>query len=275
MRTLMIVLALPVLLSVAGAAQEVVVVERIQDLSLSDAQEAKIAEIQKECRPKVQEAAKELTGLVKEEMQKIGDVLTAAQKEKLQALKEERAEHREECLAHALAHLKELDLTNAEMTRIGEIRKEYRAKLHSSMKELHGLLSDEQRKARTDALTAGKKRSEVLGALKLSDAQKDKLVTVGKTMAGLVREEMEQIRNVLSDGQKIKLVALKEEGTEHVRNRMAHRIVTLKDLKLTDEQRTKIGDIRTEYRPRVHEAGNRLRASIRDEVERIVAVIKE
>src|SRR5262249_38169294 len=45
-----------------------IVVERIQDLNLTDEQEAKIAEIMKENQPKVQEAAKELVGIVKEEV---------------------------------------------------------------------------------------------------------------------------------------------------------------------------------------------------------------
>ena len=67
--------------------------ERIQDLHLTDQQEAKIEEIQKECRPKVEEAAKDLSGFVKEEMDKVRDVLTPEQKTKLEALKDERKEH--------------------------------------------------------------------------------------------------------------------------------------------------------------------------------------
>ena len=47
---------------------------------------------------------------------------------------------------------------------------------------------------------------------------------------------------------------------------MAHRIANLKDLNLTDEQKTKIAEIRKEYRPKVHEAGNKLRASVREEI---------
>ena len=48
----------------------------------------------------------------------------------------------------------------------------------------------------------------------------------------------------------------------------------LQDLNLTDEQEAKIADIRKEFRPKVHEAGNKLRATVREEVEAIVAVIK-
>jgi len=274
MRRLMIALTVTLLMSVAAAGQ-VVLVERIQDLPLSDAQEAKIAEIRKESRAKVVENAKELGALAKAELGKIRDVLTAEQKEKIQDMKDEREEHRDESLAHAIANLKDLDLTDAEMAKIGELRKDFRPKLVKSLKELDGMLTDEQKKARTEALTGGKKRSEMLEALRLTDEQKEKAATVGKAVGSLVREEMEQIRDVLSASQKEQLGELKEERKEQVRHRLAHQIMNLKDLNLTDEQKTKLAEIRTEYRPKVQEVGNRLRASIRDEVEKIAAVIKE
>jgi Spy/CpxP family protein refolding chaperone len=248
--------------------------ERIQDLNLTDQQEAKIADIRKEFRPKVQDAAKELAGIVKEEVDKVRAVLTSEQREKLQAMKEERAEHREECLAHALTNLKELDLTDAEMAKIGDIRKEFRPKVVKAMEGLNGILSDAQKKSREEALSAGKNRKEVLEALKLTDQQKDKVQNVGKEVGGLLREEMERIGEVLSAEQKEKLQDLKEERRERVRDRMAHAIANFKDLNLTDEQKTKIADIRKEYRPKVHEAGNKLRGLVREEVSQIVAVIK-
>jgi Spy/CpxP family protein refolding chaperone len=285
MRTLGAVLALAVAAAVWAAPRDadakavqkevaVVLVERIQDLDLTDAQEAKIADIRKDYRPKVQEAAKDLANVVKEEVEKVRGVLTEQQKVKLQALKEERKDHREECLAHTIASLKELDLTDAEMTKIGEIRKEYRPKIEKAMEGFRGLLSDEQRKAREEALKAGKKRKEVLEALKLTGAQKDKAQTAGKEVATLVREEMEKVRDVLTEEQKEKLQELKDERRERVRDRMAHAIASFKDLNLTDEQKTKITDIRKEYRPKVQEAGNKLRAAVREEVEQVVAVLK-
>ena len=48
----------------------------------------------------------------------------------------------------------------------------------------------------------------------------------------------------------------------------------IQDLNLTDEQEAKVADIRKEYRPKVHEAGNKLRATVREEMEAILAVIK-
>jgi Spy/CpxP family protein refolding chaperone len=142
------------------------------------------------------------------------------------------------------------------------------------MKDLQGLLTDDQNKARQEALTAGKKNREVLEALKLTGDQKEKVQAVGKEVATLVREEMEKIRDVLSAEQNEKLTDLKEERKERVRDRMAHRIAEHKELNLTEDQKTKIADVRKEYRPKVHEAGNKHRGAVREEVEAIVAVIK-
>jgi Spy/CpxP family protein refolding chaperone len=248
--------------------------ERIQDLNLTDEQEAKIADIRKECRPKVQAEAKELATVVKEEEEKVQAVLTPEQKTKLAAAKEERQERRAEGLAERVAHLGELDLTEGEIARIGDIRKEYRPKIEQAMKQLQGVLTPDQQKARQEALQAGKRRREVLQSLNLTDEQRQKVQAVGKDVATLVREEMEKIRDVLSAEQKEKLQDLREERQERVRDRRAHRIANLRDLNLTDDQKTQIGDIRKEFRPKVHEAGNKLRATVREEVEAIVAVIK-
>jgi Spy/CpxP family protein refolding chaperone len=283
MRTLCVVLAVAVAVAVwaappaaqAKAAQKgVILIEQIQDLNLTDAQEAKLADIRKENRPKIQEAGKELAGVVKEEVEKVQAVLTPQQREKLQTLKEERQERREDSLAHRLANLKDLDLTDAEMTQIGDIRKEYRPKIEKALESLKGTLSAEQMKAREAAQAAGKTRRQVLESLNLTAAQKEKVETVGKEVAGLVREELEKIRDVLTKEQQEKLQDLKEERHEHVRDRMAHRVANLRDLNLTDEQKTKIADIRKEYRPKVHEAGNKLRAAVKEEVEKILAVIR-
>jgi len=283
MRTLMGVVALAVGVSayaaLPAAAEDKAkaggeLAARIQDLNLTDEQEAKVADIRKDYRPKVQEAAKELATLVKEEVEKVRGVLTQEQRTKLEATKEERQERRAEGLAERIAHLGELDLTDGEMAKIGDIRKEFRPKIEQALKQLQGLLSDDQKKAREEALKAGKKRREVLQALNLTGDQKDKVQAVCKDVATLVREEMEQIRDVLSAEQKEKLQDLKDERKEHVRDRMAHRVANLKDLNLTEDQKAQIAAIRKEYRPKVQEAGNKLRATVTDGLEAIVAVIR-
>jgi Spy/CpxP family protein refolding chaperone len=277
MRTL-IAVTVVVVVGVPGkvSAQEAreVLVMKIQELKLTDAQEAKIADIRKEFRPKVQEAAKELATVAKEEMSKIQAVLTPEQKETLQATKQQRKERREEGLAERLAHLKELDLTEAERTKIAEIRKECHPRIVKALESMKGTLTPEQRSAREEALKAGKKHTEVIAALNLTPDQKEKVEACCSEVRTLVREEMEKIRDVLSEGQKEKLQEFKEERHEHVRDRMAHRIANLRDLNLTDAQKSQIAEIRKEYRPRVHEAGNRLREVVREEVEMIVNVLK-
>jgi len=279
MRILITVLALAVVIWTPPAklsAEEdvVLVVEKIQDLQLTDEQETQIADVRKEFRPRVQEAVKDLATVVKEEMEKVHGVLTAEQKEKVKELKKERKETRAERLSERLAHLHELDLTGAEREKIAEIRKEYRPKIVKAMEAMKGLLTAEQRKAREEGLKAGKKRREVIAALKLTDDQKEKVEAAAKEMRTLVHEEAAKIRDLLTETQKEKLQAFKGERREHVRDRMAHRIANLKDLNLTDEQKSKIAEIRQEFRPKIQEAGNKLRALVREEVHKIVAVLK-
>jgi len=279
MKMLSTVLALAALLAFGvklAAYQEKaeLVVETIQDLNLTDEQEAKIADIMKDFKSKNGEALKELTSAVKDEMEKVNAVLTPEQRDKLAKLKEERKEGREECLAHRIARLKELDLTEDELNKIEDIRKEFRPKIVKAMNSLEGLLSDEQKKAREEGLKAGKKRKEILESIKLTDDQKQKVAAAAKELGALVREEAEKVRDVLSASQKEQLQELKDERKEHVRDRMAHRIANFKDLNLTDEQTTKLADIRKEFRPKIQEAGNKLRSGVREEIEMIVAVLK-
>jgi Spy/CpxP family protein refolding chaperone len=247
---------------------------RMADLHLSDEQDTKIAEIRKECRPKVKAAAEEYAAVVKEEVEKVRALLTPEQKEKLETLKEERKEHRFEGVAARIAHLSDLDLTDAETAQIGEIREEYRPKIEKVMKELTGLLTDEQKKAREDGLKAGKSRREIRESLNLNDEQKAKMEGIGKELATVVKDELEKIKSMLTAEQQEKLPELREERKERVRDRWACRVANLSDLNLTDEQKTKIADIRQEYRPKVHEAGNKLRAAARAEVAQILAVVR-
>jgi Spy/CpxP family protein refolding chaperone len=258
----------------AGPKVGVVVMERIQDLDLTEGQEAKIEAIRKEFRPKVKASGEALVALVKDEVGKVRAVLTPEQKTTLEGLKEERQHHRAESLAERVAHLEALDLTEAELARIVEIRKEYRPKMREALEGLLGLLSEEQKQARQVALKAGKPRREVVASLKLTDAQKAKVEAVGKELGMLFREEASKIREVLTEAQKEKLQDVKEERRERVRDRHAHRIAHLKSLNLSDAQKNEIAEIRKEYRPKIHEAGNMLRAVIREEVESILAVIK-
>jgi Spy/CpxP family protein refolding chaperone len=259
------------------AAQEVrvLLVERFQDLNLTDEQETKITSIQEENRPKIQAAARELAALVKEEVEKVTAVLSPAQKEKLAALRDERKELRAEGLSERIAHLAELDLSDTEIAQIEAIRRETRPDIAKAMEGLRGLLTDEQRRTREDALKSGKKHREVLAYLNLSEAQKQKLMEICQQCCAAVKQEMEKFGNVLTTQQQAKLAELKEERKENVRDRAAHRIANLQELSLTEEQRSKIAEIRKEYRPKIQEAGNKLRSAIREDVQAIAAVLRK
>jgi Spy/CpxP family protein refolding chaperone len=285
MRTLMavVVLAVGVLVYAAlpaateqGSAERTGggLAARLQDLDLTDKQEAQIADIRKEHLPKVQEAARKLADVVKEEVDKVRGVLTPEQSAKLEAAKDERPEIRAEGLAERVGHLGVLDLTDDEVAKFREIHKDFRPKIEKALGQLQGLLTDDQNQARQEALGAGKRRREVLEALNLTDEQKQKVQAIGKEVATLCRERMEKLSDLLGAGQKEELQDLREERKERVRDRMAHRIANLKDLNLTEEQKAQIADIRKQYRPKVQEAGNKLRATVRDGIEAIVAVIK-
>jgi Spy/CpxP family protein refolding chaperone len=249
--------------------------ERIQDLNLTDEQETRIADIRKECRPKVQEAGRALADAVREEVEAIRTVLNPEQKRSIQVLREELSGRRSDSLAERMAHLGELDLTDNEMLKIGDIRDEYRPKFRAALKQMFGVLTDDQKKMREDALKAGKKRSEIRESLNLSAEQKEKLESVGKELRALVSEEMDKVRDVLTTEQQERFQALREETGQNVRDRLAWRISNLKELNLSEEQISKINDIRKECRPKVHEAGNALRAAIREELATILAVIKQ
>jgi Spy/CpxP family protein refolding chaperone len=285
MRTLLAVVALALGVSAYAtlpaatqekAGQKVTggLVDRIQDVNLTEEQETKLAELRKAFRPKVEQAAKDLATVVKEEVTKVRAVLTEEQKTKLAALKEERQEIRAERLAERIAHLHELDLTEGEMSKFADIGKEYAPKIIKAMDGLRGMLTDAQRQVREEGLKAGKTRKEVIESLKLTDEQKQKVEAVGKQIGTMVHEELEKMREVLTEGQKAKVDELKEERKEHVRDRMACRIANLKDLDLTEAQKRQIAGIRQEYRPKVQEAGNHLRAAVREHVEHVLAVIK-
>jgi Spy/CpxP family protein refolding chaperone len=272
--------ALAFLAAVLASAQlvadeaRVVLVERFQELDLTDEQEAKIAEIQEMNRPKIQTAAQQLATVVKEEVDKVKAILTPEQKEKLAALKDEFQQQRAECLSERLARIHELDLSDGEIAQLQTMRKELRPQVAKAMEGLRSVLTDEQRAARHEALQSGKTHAETLASLKLTDAQKQQVRDICSDFRDSVRQELQQFGAMLTSQQKEKLAEFKDEKREQVRDREAHRIANLQGLNLTAEQREKISTIRQEYRPKVQEAGNALRGAIRTEVQAIAEALK-
>jgi Spy/CpxP family protein refolding chaperone len=88
--------------------------EILASLNLTEDQRAKVAAVGKEVGP-----------LVREEAEKIRDVLAAGEKETLQDVKDERREHVRDRWAHRVANAKELTLTAEQKTKLAEIRKEF------------------------------------------------------------------------------------------------------------------------------------------------------
>lgn len=256
----------------AGKAKEFVVA--IQDIELTDAQEAQIEAIRKEYRPKNEAYAKELKNLLTTEVDQIRNLLTPEQRPKVREIMEARRDFKEESLAHKIAALKELDLTDSELAAIAEIRNEFRAKSEATVHQLEGLLTDAQKQTREEAIAAGKTRKQVLQALNFSSEQKTKLENIAKELKDLVGNELSKIRGALTAEQKEMLQDLRAERKEMVRDRVAHQIANFQQLNLTQQQKDGLMKIRQEFRPKIQEAGNRLRASIGEEVGKIVAVLK-
>jgi Spy/CpxP family protein refolding chaperone len=249
-------------------------IERIRDLNLTESQEAAIAGIREEYEPKVEQAVTQLQTAMKEAKDAARDVLTAEQKTKLTAMKEEGKTWRYETMAERVTHLRDLDLTDDEMTKLASIRKEYRPKIVEALEGLKGILTPEQARMREEGLKAGKSRREVLASLNLNDQQETQVEAVSEQVRALVRDELTKMRDVLNPEQREKLAAMKEDRREQVRARTLFAAESLKDLNLTDEQKSQLKAIQMEYGPRIEEAGNQLRAIVREEARTILGVLK-
>ena len=95
-----------------------------------------------------------------------------------------------------------------------------------------------------------------------------------KQLADLEKEVRQRLLKILTAEQKEKLAELKDERKDRVRDRLAHRLANARELNLTEEQKAQIQEVRKEYRPKVHEAGNKFRAAVQNEVTQVLAVIK-
>jgi Spy/CpxP family protein refolding chaperone len=188
--------------------------------------------------------------------------------------KAERRESRQEGLAERIAHIKDLDLTEAELAQISEIREEYRPQRESLLKELAGVLTDEQKESRLEALQSGETRREIRESLNLTDEQKQKVESIGKELAKVCRQKLQKMKAVLTPEQQKKVAEDRAERREHARDRRAAAIENAKELNLTSEQKTQIADIRKEYRPKVKEAGETLRTAVREELTQILAAFE-
>ncbi len=120
--------------------------------------------------------------------------------------------------------LEGLNLTDEQKAKVEEVSKELAPKVAELRKKQEGILTDEQKKAREEALkearSAGKSRQEtakaVEDAVKLTDEQKAKRAEVGKEMADLQKTRMEKIKAFLTAEQKEQL----EKRIEELKSKM-------------------------------------------------------
>jgi Spy/CpxP family protein refolding chaperone len=76
-----------------------------------------------------------VANLVRDELDKLRDVLTKKQQEKLQDLKEERQERVRDRMAHRVANLRDLNLADEQKAKIADLRKEYRPKVQEARQQ--------------------------------------------------------------------------------------------------------------------------------------------
>ncbi len=109
--------------------------------------------------------------------------------------------------------LRDLNLTDEQKAKVQEVRKEFGPKLAEIQKKRDGVLTDEQKKARDEAVKsardAGKSPREVFAAgreaVKLTDEQQAKMAEIQKEAGALEKERMEKIKEILTPEQNEKL----------------------------------------------------------------------
>jgi Spy/CpxP family protein refolding chaperone len=106
--------------------------EVLASLNLSDAQKEKVLGACRDC-----------CAAVKEELEKFRDLLTTQQQAKVAELKDERRENVRDRMAHRIANLKELNLTEDQRAKIAEIRKEYRPRIQEAGNKVRGAVREE------------------------------------------------------------------------------------------------------------------------------------
>ena len=111
---------------------------------------------------------------------------------------------------------KEITLTDEQKTKVAELEKEYAPKMKELREKLDKVMTEEQQKARHDAMKEarekgkeGKKGKElhqaINDAMKLSEEQQKKYDETDKQITALRLEILEKVKPLLTDEQKEKL----------------------------------------------------------------------
>ena len=115
--------------------------------------------------------------------------------------------------------VRSLELTDAQKAKIEEIKKEFGPKLKAAQEKQDSILTEEQKKARTEAVQKAREanqgfqnlRETIEKAMKLTDEQKKKLEEARKGAEELNTALREKVTSVLTDEQKKKLEASRQQ----------------------------------------------------------------
>lgn len=115
--------------------------------------------------------------------------------------------------------LRNLELTDAQKTQIEDIKKEFGPKLKAAQEKIDSILTDEQKKARAEAMQKAREsregwqtmRETIDKALNLTDAQKKDMETARTASMELNRDLMQKIMAVLTAEQRETLQRARQE----------------------------------------------------------------
>ncbi len=136
--------------------------------------------------------------------------LMAQEKDRKKGGKRPKAAAREGFTVVPKQWLEGLELTAEQKEKLEELNKEYGPKLKEARAKMDGIVTDEQKKARAEAMKAAKEagkkgkelREAVDAAVQLTDEQKAKMAEVKKAMGPLQREIREKFMALLTPEQK-------------------------------------------------------------------------
>lgn len=126
--------------------------------------------------------------------------------------------------------LKGLNLTDEQKTKVEALKKEYGPKFKEGSQGMDGILTDEQKKAREEAVKAakeaGKKGPEVWeaakAAVKLTDEQKAKMAENRKAAEALHKQFREKLMEILTPEQKEQLKKEMAGKKDHQAEKKGH-----------------------------------------------------
>lgn len=187
--------------------------------------------------------------------------------------------HPRQAMMEHWAMLRGVNLTDDQKAKVDSVKQEYGPKFKEARGKIDAILTEEQRKARDEAVktakAAGKRGDEVWkdakAAVTLTDEQKAKMAEARKGVEALHQEAREKIMAILTTEQKEQLK--KPRDGMHGHPQMGRGGAMLEGLNLTDDQKAKIAEIRKDYAPKLQEAGKDVQALRKEVHEKVLACL--